>query len=309
LQGAGIFSAGYGGGATANSKGVWAYHKSSAAHFSISAMSSDSSGWAQECDPDVTRLDLDRATRTALDKALLGRNPGEIEPGEWTVILEPDAVADFTLFLAWEAFNGKAFIEGRSPFSGKIGQKVVGENITIVDDAFHPMTPGRPFDFEGTPRQRVPLIVNGVFQGTVHDRTTGPKAGLASTGHAMPQPDSNGPMPLNLVYSPGESSLEEMIASTDRGLLVTRLHYCNLVDPMKPSITGMTRDGLFLIERGRLVKGVKNMRFTESIAAILSNVEAMSKQLYKTETFWGGGGTVVPAMKVNGWHFTSKTEN
>lgn len=309
LQGAGIFSNGAGGSAIANSKGLWAYHCKSEATFSISAMSVDSSGWAQDANADVSLLDLDGVVRIAMEKALAGRKPASVEPGEWTVILEPDAVADFTLFLAWEAFNGKAFIEGRSPFSGKVGERIVGENITIIDDAFHPLTPGQPFDYEGMPRRKVSLIEKGVFMGTVHDRATGPKIGLASTGHSLPQPDSNGPLPMNLVYSSGDSSLEEMIASTGKGLLVTRLHYCNLVDPMKPSITGMTRDGLFLIENGKVVKGVKNMRFTESISAILSNVEAMSRKLYKTETFWGGGGTVVPAMKVNGWHFTSKTEN
>jgi len=309
LEGAGIFTTGAGATAIANSKGLWAYHKKTASAFSISAMSSDSSGWAEESDADVTTLDLDKATATAMKKALDGRNPGSIEPGEYTVILEPAAVADFTLFLAWGAMNGKAFNEGRSPFSGKTGVKMVGDNITITDDAYHPMTPGQPFDFEGMPRRKVTMIENGVFRGTVHDRSTGPKAGLSSTGHALPQPDSNGPIPVNMVYTAGGSSLEEMIASTEKGLLVTRLHYCNILDPMKLTITGMTRDGLFLVEKGKVARGVKNMRFTESILSILSNVEALSRQLYKTETFWGGGGTVVPAMKVNGWHFTSKTEN
>ena len=171
------------------------------------------------------------------------------------------------------------------------------------------MSPGNPFDFEGMPRQRVVMIENGVFKTTVHDRKTGEKTGSGSTGHSLPQPDTYGPMPLNVIMSPGDSSLEEMIASTDKGLLVTRLHYSNMLDPMKMTLTGMTRDGLFMIENGEVTKGVKNMRYTESVLHVLSNVAALSSQLYKTETFWGGGGTVVPAIKVNDFHFTSRTEN
>lgn len=309
LQGAGIFSNGGGNLAIANSNGLWAFHKSSTSTFSLSAMSKDSSGWAEEGDPDVSRIGVDRLAQTAVSKALIGRNPIDVDPGAWTVVFEPSAVADFLLFLGWEALNGKAFMEGRSCFSDKVGQKVVGDNITLVDDSFHELSPGNPFDFEGMPRQKVMLIENGIFKSTVHDRKTGAAAGSGSTGHALPQPDTYGPMPLNIIMSPGDSSLEELIGSTNRGLLVTRLHYSNLLDPMKMTLTGMTRDGLFLIENGEVTKSVKNMRYTESVLNVLSNVAALTSKLYKTETFWGGGGTVVPAIKVNDFHFTSRTEN
>ncbi|MFN3821182.1 MAG: TldD/PmbA family protein [bacterium] len=308
LEGAGIFSTGGGALALANSKGLWAYHRRTNATFSLSAMSPDSSGWAQETDPDVRKIDFPRVIETATQKALLSREPRTVDPGNWMVIFEPEAVADFVLFLAWQGFNGKAFVEGRSPFSGKVGQRILGENITIVDDAYHPLSPGNPFDYEGMPRQRVVLVDRGVFLTTVHDRRTALKAGVESTGHALPQPDTHGPIPLNLVIEGGDSSLEEMIASTERGLLITRLHYTNLLDPMRLTITGMTRDGLFLVENGKVVGGVKNMRFTASVLDILNNVELLSRQLYKTETFWGGGGTVAPAMKVRDFPFTSVTE-
>ena len=307
--GAGIFSTGAGALAIANSKGVWAYHRKSGSSFSVTAIGKDSSGWAQATDRDAYALDLDGTAEAAARKAVASRNPQPALPGEWTVVLEPAAVADALMYLAWVAFSGKPLVEGRSPFTGKAGQKVVGDNITIVDDAYHALTPGLPFDYEGMPRQKVRLIENGVFIGGVHDRASGAIAGVPSTGHALPQPDSNGPMPVNLVISAGSSTLAEMISSTERGLLVTRFHYTNILDPMKMTITGMTRDGLFLIEQGRVVRGVKNMRFTESILAMLSNVELLSSDLYKTETFWGGGGTVAPTMKVNGFHFTSATEN
>jgi predicted Zn-dependent protease len=309
LKGAGIFSSGGGGLGIATSNGLWAYHRSSNAKFSISAMSSDSSGCSEDFDSDVNGLDIGKIAATAAQKAIDGKNPGEIEPGAYTVIFEPYGVAEFLMFLSWEAFNGLSFAEGRSCFSGKIGKKVVGDNITMVDDAYHELTQGRPFDYEGFPRKRVSLIENGIFKGTAHNRKTAKMTGFEQTGHSFPQPDSTGPMPGNMILQGGDSSLEEMISSTEKGILVTKLHYVNILNPMTVMLTGMTRDGLFLIENGKVTRGLKNMRFTESVLNVLSNVESMSKQLYRVGTFWGGGGSVAPAIKVNDFHFTSKTEN
>lgn len=295
--------------ALANSAGMWASHTSSSASFSISAMSEDSSGWAEGSDANFSNINYGDITSKAIDIGLRGKSPASIEPGEYTVIFEAAAVADFLLFLGWEALNGLSMAEGRSCFSKRTGEQVAGANITLIDDAYHDLTPGMPFDYEGSPRQRVSLIENGIFGSTVHDRKTAKLTGVKSTGHALPQPDLNGPMPLNMILSPGDSSLEELIASTNKGLLVTRLHYTNILNPMTMLLTGMTRDGFFMIENGEVTSGLKNMRFTESVLHILNNVEALSQQLYKTETFWGGGGTVAPAIKVNDFHFTSKTEN
>lgn len=309
LDGAGIFSTGGGSFGLCNSNSLWAFKQSTSAKFSISAFSPGSSGWAEDMDSDISTINIEKIAGIAAQKALDGRDPAEIEPGAWTVIFEPAAVAEFLLFLGWEAFNGLAFAEERSCFSGKTGEKVVGENITITDNAYHPLSKGVPFDFEGFPRQKVTLIENGVFKSAVHNRKTAKIAGAEQTGHSFPQPDSYGPMPMNLILSPGESSLEEMIASTDKGLLVTKLHYVNILNPMTMTLTGMTRDGLFMIEGGRITRGLKDMRFTESALQVLSNVEAMSRELYKTGTFWGGGGSVAPVIKVHDFHFTSKTEN
>ncbi len=309
LTAAGIYSNSGGSFGIANSKGLWAFHRSSNATFSISAMSETSSGWAEDTDPCAAKVDAQTVIDTAIKVALDGQNPVSIEPGKYTVIFEPTAVAEFLLFLGWEALNGLAFVENRSCFSGKAGQKILGENITLTDDFLHPLTPGQPFDFEGAPRQKVVMVEKGVFKQPVHDRKTGALAGMASTGHAMPQPDTYGPSPLNVVMSPGDSSVEQMIASTRYGLLVRKLHYTNILNPMTMMLTGMTRDGFFLIEDGKVTKGLKNMRFTDSALRVLSNVEALSKQLFKTETFWGGGGTVAPVIKVNDFHFTSNTEN
>ncbi|NQT33803.1 TldD/PmbA family protein [bacterium] len=309
LNGAGIFSSGGGSFGLANSKGLWAFKRSTSAKFSVSAMSSDSSGWAEEADHDIDVIGIDKLAGIAAKKALDGRNPGEIEPGAYTVIFEPSAAAEFLLFLGWESFNGLAFAEERSCFSGKTGEKVIGENITIEDNTYHPLSKGVPFDFEGFPRQKVMLIENGIFKSAVHNRMTAKLAGVEQTGHSFPQPDSYGPCPMNLIMSPGDSSIEEMIASTEKGLLVTNLHYVNILNPMTLTLTGMTRDGLFMIENGKVTKGLKNMRFTESVLHVFSNVEALSKELFKTGTFWGGGGSVAPVIKVNDFHLTSKTEN
>ena len=309
LQAAGIHSNDGSTVAMANTKGLWATHTSSSASFSISAMSDDSSGWAEGSDSNHSNIGYTDITSKAIDIGLRGQSPASIEPGEYTVIFEAAAVADFLLFLGWDALNGLSMGEGRSCFSNRVGEQVVGKNITLTDDAFHEMTPGLPFDFEGSPRNKVSLIEKGIFRSGVHDRRTAKLSGAKNTGHALPQPDSGGPMPLNMILSAGDSSLDEMIATTNKGLLVTRLHYTNILNPMTMLLTGMTRDGLFMIENGEVTTGLKNMRFTESVLHILNNVEALSEKLYKTETFWGGGGTVAPAIKVNDFHFTSKTEN
>ncbi|MCX7835577.1 MAG: TldD/PmbA family protein [bacterium] len=309
LVGAGIFSNSASNLAIANSKGLWAYNASTASTFSVSAMSEDSSGWAEANEKDVHNINIAALSTIAAKKALDSKSPIVVEPDAWTVVLEPAAVSELMTFLCWFGFNGLAFVENRSCFSGKIGEQVVGSNITMHDHVYHPLSGGMPFDFEGFPRQSVLLIEKGVLKSVVHDRRTAARAGTIHTGHAMPQPDSFGPVPLNLVVEGGDSSLEEMIRTTQKGLLVTRFHYVNLLNPMTLTITGMTRDGLFLIENGEVVKGVKNLRFTESILEALKRVAALSKTLYKADTFWGGGGIVLPAMKIEGFHFTSGTEN
>lgn len=309
LVGAGIFSNSASNLGILNNKGLWAYNSSTSATFSVSAMSKDSSGWAEANEKDVNSINIPKLSTIAANKALLSRSPISVSPGQWTVVLEPAAVSDLMVFLCWYGFNGLAFVENRSCFSGKIGEQVVGKNITIFDNVYHPLSGGMPFDFEGFPRQKVTLIENGIMKSVVHDRRSAKRAGVSNTGHAMPQPDSFGPVPLNLVVEGGDSSLEEMIQTTKKGLLVTRFHYVNLLNPMTMFITGMTRDGLFLIEDGQVVKGVKNLRFTESILEALKNVVALSRELYKADTFWGGGGIVLPAMKIENFHFTSATEN
>lgn len=186
--------------------------------------------------------------------------------------------------------------------NGKFGEKVMGENVTIWDDGLDPAGLPRSFDAEGLPKQRVDMIVNGVAKAVVYDSYTAKKEGKESTGHAVSPIIAYGPMPGNMFMQPGDSSVEEMIASTKRGILVTRFHYTNLIHPILVLITGMTRDGTFLIEDGKITKPLKNLRFTDGVIERLSNVELISKET-KREAY-----AVVPALKVKGFRFTGATE-
>jgi len=293
--------------ALANSKGLFAYDRMTSAVFSGTVMTDDSAGWAEDNNKDVSKIDLEGVAETAIDKALKSREPVAIEPGEYTVVLEPAASANLVIFLGWLAFGGLAYQEGRSFLSGKLGEKVFGDNINIDDDVYHELSGGLPFDFEGIPRRKVALVENGVAKSVVHDRKTALKEGVESTGHGLPVPNTSGPIPLNVVFQPGGVSKEEMIASTKKGVLVTQFHYTNTVNPMKLMVTGMTRNGTFLIEDGKVTKPVKNMRMTESLVKILNNVDMIGKDLLKCRGFFGGG-LVVPSLKVNNFTFSSGTD-
>ena len=156
------------------------------------------------------------------------------------------------------------------------------------------------------PRQRVSLIEQGVFTGVVHDRRTAAIAGVSSTGHALPQPSTAGPLPLNLVMEAGDATLADLVHSTPRGILVTRLHYTNVMDPLNLVLTGMTRDGTFLIENGRVTKPVRNLRFTESAVRLLAHVEGVTRERHYLSTLFGGS-YVVPGIKSSAMAFSSGT--
>lgn len=306
LRSAGIFSNADGIVGLSNSTGLFAYNRSTSATFSITTMTDDSSGWAENTNKDIGLINPLMLGQIAAKKADQSRGPEDIEPGEYTVILEHAAVSDLLLFMAYEGFGALNYLEGRSFLSGKLGEKVFDERITIMDDPYHPMTIGMSFDFEGMPKRMVPLIVKGVAKNVVHDRKTANKAATLSTGHALPQPNPYGPMPLNIILKGGDSSIDEMISSTDKGILVTRFHYTNIIDPIKLTITGMTRDGTFLIEKGKISHPIKNMRFTESVVRIFNEVESLSKDQVFAKAFFGGG-FVVPAMKIRSFNFSSTT--
>lgn len=290
----------------ANSLGIKSIQSITQASLNVVVSSQSSSGFASFISKDINELSPEMLADTAIGKALSSQNPVTIEPGRYTVILEEEAVAELVSFLAFIGFGALAFQEQRSFMSGKIGQKIAGGNITIWDNALDSQTIGFPFDFEGVPKQTVVLIENGIAKNVVYDSHTAQREGKESTGHALPAPNSYGPIPTNLFLLPGESSIEEMIASTDKGILVTRFHYTNIEDPIKTTLTGMTRDGTFLIEKGKVVSGIKNLRITQSVLEALSNVELISKRARLIDT--GFGACHVPTLKIRDFNFTGITE-
>jgi len=290
--------------AVANSLGVFAYHPSTVAELNTVIMSDSSAGYADAVSLDAQEIDPEAVAVEAVDKALRSRNPTGLEPGEYEVILEEYAVFDILEFLAYLGFSALAVQEGHSFM--KLGQKVVGENISIWDDGLSPGGLPLPFDCEGVPRQKVPLIDKGFAVGLVYDSYTAGKEGKASTGHALPAPNTYGPIPMNLWMGTGQSDKEEMLKSTKRGIWVTRFHYTRPIHPLKVIVTGMTRDGTFLVESGEIAGPIKNLRFTQSYLEALSSVELMGAQTKLERGLMGGSR--VPALKVSRFNFSGVTE-
>ena len=306
LTAAGIFSNGYQSVGVSNSRGVFAFGVYTNASFSLTVMTADSSGWAESTRRDVGEIRPLDLYASAADKALRSRRPKSLASGRYTVVLEPAAAAELLLFMAWEGFGALPYQEGRSFLSKKMGKKVLGEQVNLADDVYHPQTIGISFDYEGMPRQRVALIEKGVSRGVVYDRKTALAARAASTGHSLPQPNTHGPLPLNLVMGHGDHSREDLISNTERGLLITHFHYTNLIDPTSLTITGMTRDGTFLIEEGRIRRPVKNMRFTESVVNCFNRIEAIGRDAVYASSFWESG-IVTPPIKIRDFNFSSST--
>jgi len=287
-----------------NSKGLFAYHKFTGAHFTLTAISDTGSGCSEYHSKRVEKITdkIEDLTKIAIDKAILNKNPISLPPGEYTVILEECAVKEYIMFLSYLGFGGLTFNEGRSFMSDKIGEKLMGDNITISDDAGNIEVLGLPFDFEGNPRKKVVFIENGIAKGIAHDRKTSIKAKCESTGHGLPPSASCGPIPINLILNTGNSSVEDMVKSTKKGILVTRFWYDNVVDEKKAIITGMTRDGTFLIENGQIVNAVRNMRYNEALPDLFKRVVAIGKD---RKSFSGEFMKIaVPAIKVDNFHFT-----
>jgi len=301
---AGIYSTEESSFALLNSRGVNASYRETTARFSITAMAGDSSGWAKAGACDLRDLNPLELARGAARKASQSGAPRELPSGRYTVILEPAAVLDLVGQM-FADFSGTAIREGRSFLNDRIGKKVFGGNITIHDDACHPLQSGAPFDGEGVPRRRLTLVDGGVVRDIAYSRQAGALAGAAPTGHGFPIPNEFGEAPANIVVAGGDSSVEKMLASTERGILVTRFWYIREVDPYEKIFTGMTRDGTFLVEDGLIAAGVRNFRFNQSLVEMLSNVESLSATVRASgeETF----DMVVPAMKVRDFNFTEVT--
>jgi predicted Zn-dependent protease len=301
---AGIYSTAETMEAILNSRGVFAYHAETLSRFSITAMAEDSSGWAKASSPDRMAFDPTELARRAAVKARLSRSPREIDPGLYTVILEPPAVLDLVGQMFGD-FSGTAVEDKRSFLTDRLNEKLFGDNINIFDDVYHPLQAGPEFDGEGAPRQKLRLVENGIPRELAYSRTAAHHRGVQPTGHGFPVPNEYGEAPLNIIMQGGNAHLDDLIGSTNRGILVTRLWYIREVDPYEKIMTGMTRDGTFLVEGGRIVCGLRNFRFNQGLIELLNNVELMTPEVRASgeEAF----DMVVPALRASAFNFTEVT--
>jgi predicted Zn-dependent protease len=312
LNASGAFSTGTSGMAVANTSEVFAYHTITEADFQTTVMSEDSSGRAQASAWRVSELDPQTIGQEAVHKAERGRNPRDIEPAEYTVVLDPYVTEDLLNMLNMNGMGGRTVLDGRSWMNDRLGEQVMSPSVNIWDDGLDPQGMPMPFDAEGVPKQRVDLVSQGEVKGPVYDRYTAKKAGEASTGHAIPPylpafVRAIGPLGLNLFMSPGEASLDEMIDTTERGLYITRFWYTRLVHPRDCIVTGMTRDGVYMIENGEIAYPVKNLRFTQSYLEALDHVDTIGRETLLLKSEYGSHAKLVPALKLSRFKFTGVT--
>jgi PmbA protein len=291
--------------AIANSAGIRSAERRTSSQLLTVHMSPDGgTGYAEGVSMDATTIDAAAIGREAAEKARAGDRAMTIEAGDYPVVLEEYAVVDITDMLGYLGFSALAVQEGRSFVEP--GRRIGSELVTIVDDGADPNGLPMSFDYEGVGKQRVRMVDAGICRDVVYDAQTAARAGRSSTGHGLPAPNPWGPFPLNAVMSAGSTPRADLIRGLDRGLLVTRFHYTNVVHPKLAIVTGMTRDGTFLVERGEVVGPVRNLRFTQSYLDALAGVSAVSSDRRTVKGFLGAA--VVPALRIDSWSFTGVTE-
>jgi PmbA protein len=308
-ESAGCWSAGYASTSTsgltvANTSGGLASFDGTDAALNVKMTASDSTGFAEGYASAAGSIDAAAVARTASEKARGTANPSAVAPGEWTVVLEPAAFGEILIYLA-DHFSAQSFDDGSSFCSDGLDRSYFSERFTLRDDYAHPLAPGMPFDFEGQPTQRLSLVENGVVKSILTDSYYAKKLDRANTGHALPAPNAYGPQARNLVVAGGSKSTQELIAQTKRGLLISRFWYIRTVDRKRAIVTGMTRDGTFAIEDGRIARGVRNMRFNVGIVDLLGRCEFSSEQRRTGSYHYS---MVVPTAKFERFAFTSVTD-
>lgn len=303
LVAAGALTTYYSALAVVNSLGVRAARARTAAHFHTVMSADDGAGYAASEGPALADVRVEATARRAAAKALASRNPIHVAAEPMPVVLEPVAAAELIGVFAW-GFSALAHQEERSFTCDLLGEQACSPQFSLTDDGLDPRGYLMPFDFEGIGKKRVELVASGVINDLVYDSYTAQRASpqRTSTGHASPPPGRWGPMPTNLFVHPGPSSLDDLIASVDRGLLVSRVHYLNVVHPRKMILTGMTREGTFLIERGQVSRPVHNLRFTEQFVDALSRLQGIGADGELHGSVW------TPALLIDGFAFTSETQ-
>lgn len=303
LTASGAYSTSSGESAVANSRGIFAYHPYTGAELTLVVEGESGSGYAHAASWRLDRVDTEALGREAVTRALDSRAPRRIAPGEYPVVLEPYAVLALVEALAQAGMGALAVQEGRSWMNGRMGRATLSPALSIWDDgldrAGHPM----PFDCEGVPKQRVSIVHQGVPTAPVYDTLTAAREpGRVSTGHAQPfEEDWDGPAPGNLVLATGDSTVQELIAQTERGLYVTRLWYTNLVSEHDCAVTGTTRDGVWWIERGELAYAVQNLRLSQRLVTALADIRGVGKDRHTVRGLYGVHR--LPAMALGACRF------
>jgi predicted Zn-dependent protease len=312
---AGIYATGERVNCIGNSLKLFRYYRDTSCEFSVTIVKDGATGWAKAQRSRAADVDVAQLTKRALDKALQSADPGEIAPGKYTAILEPAAVLDLLAYLWWD-FAGTSHTDQLSCLLGKVGKKIFDKRINIYDDVQHALTSGCPFDGEGLPRRRVQLVEGGVLKNLVHGRRNALQfgGGAAPTGHGLPEPSPVGEMPLNLIVEGDDqrpsiataSDMMDLVGPGQQAVLLTRVWYVREVDPSTKLLTGMTRDGTFLVENGKVVKALKNLRFNISVIDLLNNVLALGQSVV-TAGEEGFPPAVIPPMMVRDFNFTEVT--
>ncbi len=302
LVAAGFLVASANSGCVANKAGLFAYHRNTSSNYTLTVRTTDGtgSGWAAADDQDFSRLDVAGVSRRAIQKARASRSPEAIEPGRYTVIMEPQAVGDLVQLMIFY-MGAREADEGRSPFvkqegGSKVGERIVDPRVNIFSDPTDSQLLAQPFDGEGLPLGRQVWVENGVLRQLYYTRFWAKRSNTQPTG-----------FPSSVKMQGGDQTVDQLIASTERGVLVTRLWYLREVDPRTILYTGLTRDGTFLIENGRISKAIRNFRFNDSPLFMLNNLEALGRpeRLAGTEA---GGDVVMPAIKAREFTFTSLSD-
>lgn len=304
LTAAGAFSTRVQETAAVNSLGVFSYGCDTAANLLTVVMGENSSGYASSTSRDVGEIDAESVAREAVDKALRSKDPIDVEPGEYTVLLEEYAMGGLLEYLALSGgFSGLALQEGRSFL--KPGEQITGSNINVFDDGSDPRGLAMSLDLEGVAKRRVDMIRNGVSGEPVYDSYTAHREGKRSTGHALPPPNPWGPFPLHVFMEAGDTPREELTKGIERGIWVTRFHYMGVVHPLKAIITGMTRDGTFLIENGEVTRPIKNLRFNQAVLEAWKGA-TLGNQI-KLQKGFLFGSAAAPAARIERFNFASAT--
>jgi len=296
--------------ALVNSCGRQVFGARSRAAFALTASplsGEGGSGFAEGIAMNVEHLDVDGIVQRAVEKAVRNRDPQPLEAGDYTVVLEPQAVSSILLFAGYHGFGAQEFSEKSSFLNGRVGEDLFPHELALYDDPLNPVYGGYPFDGEGSPKQKTALLTDGKLSGPVTDARWAKKLGARNTGHGQSQPSAAGPSPGNLYLHPGTASIDELVAGVERGLLVTQFHYTNMIEPLDMTLTGMTRNGTFLIENGKVTHAVRNLRFTHSLIAALQGVTGIGNELEVAGALFDGE-IVCPALRIDGFRFTSTTD-